>query len=70
MGLMKLTEKVISIDNTEKANRLEKFLDTVMFLYRDIKGRRENLSPVFVVGGVYDTKILSLKTDCNYSEET
>jgi CRISPR-associated protein Cst2 len=56
IGVDEVDGKVISIDNTEKANRLEKFLDTVMFLYRDIKGRRENLSPVFVVGGVYDTK--------------
>ena len=27
-----------------------------MFLYRDIKGRRENLSPLFVVGGVFTRK--------------
>ena len=56
IGVDEVNGKVISIDNTEKANRLKKFLDTVMFLYRDIKGRRENLSPVFTVGGIYDRK--------------
>jgi len=56
IGVDEVNGKVISIDNTEKANRLKKFLDTVMFLYRDIKGRRENLSPVFTVGGIYDIK--------------
>ena len=46
----------INIPSEEKADRVKKFLDTVMFLYRDIKGRRENLSPVFVVGGRYSRK--------------
>ena len=32
------------------------FLDTIQFLYRDIKGRRENLAPVFVIGGRYERK--------------
>jgi CRISPR-associated protein Cst2 len=31
-------------------------LDTIQFLYRDIKGRRENLAPVFVIGGRYVRK--------------
>lgn len=39
-----------------KAQRVKDFLDTVQFLYRDIKGRRENLSPIFIVGGVYGRK--------------
>jgi CRISPR-associated protein Cst2 len=46
----------IELDNKEKARRVNKFLDTVAFLYRDIKGRRENLAPLFVIGGVYDIK--------------
>lgn len=46
----------INIPSEEKADRVKKFLDTVMFLYRDMKGRRENLSPVFVVGGRYSRK--------------
>ena len=31
-------------------------LDCLQFLYRDIRGRRENLNPVFVVGGCYERK--------------
>lgn len=46
----------IRIENTEKANRVIKLLDTIRFLYRDIKGRREDLKPLFVMGGVYDIK--------------
>src|SRR5665648_40356 len=46
----------IKLDNKEKADRVNKLLDTVQYLYRDIKGRRENLSPLFVVGGVYERK--------------
>lgn len=46
----------INIPNTEKAVRVKDFLDAVQYLYRDIKGRRENLSPVFAIGGVYQRK--------------
>ncbi|OLS03600.1 type I-B CRISPR-associated protein Cas7/Cst2/DevR [Tissierella creatinophila] len=46
----------IEIENTEKANRINKFLNTVRYLYRDIKGRREDLKPLFIIGGVYDIK--------------
>lgn len=46
----------IEISNEEKAKRVNKLLDTIKFLYRDIKGRRENLSPIFAIGGVYDIK--------------
>jgi len=46
----------ISIAANEKADRVCSLLDTLQFLYRDIKGRRENLAPVFVIGGVYDRK--------------
>lgn len=46
----------IEIENSEKAERVKKFLDAVKFLYRDIKGRRENLSPIFAIGGVYSIK--------------
>jgi CRISPR-associated protein Cst2 len=46
----------IEIENKEKAKRVCKLLDTIKLLYRDIKGRRENLSPVFSIGGVYDMK--------------
>ena len=45
-----------NIGNEEKADRVNKLLNTIKFLYRDIKGRRENLSPIFIIGGVYDIK--------------
>lgn len=44
------------LDNAEKSDRVCKLLDTIKFLYRDIRGRRENLSPVFIVGGRYSRK--------------
>lgn len=46
----------ISLDNFEKARRINKLLDTIIFLYRDIRGRREDLKPLFAIGGVYDIK--------------
>ncbi|MBC1745320.1 type I-B CRISPR-associated protein Cas7/Cst2/DevR [Listeria seeligeri] len=46
----------VEIDNKEKARRVKKLMDTVAFLYRDIRGRREDLKPLFVIGGVYDVK--------------
>lgn len=49
-------ENILEITNEEKADRINRLLDTIKFLYRDIKGRRENLSPVFAIGGVYDIK--------------
>ncbi|MFT8323296.1 MAG: type I-B CRISPR-associated protein Cas7/Cst2/DevR [Bacillus sp. (in: firmicutes)] len=49
-------EKEISVSNEEKAKRVNALLQTLKFLYRDIKGRRENFSPIFVIGGVYDIK--------------
>ena len=48
--------KKIEIPNKEKAERINRLLDTVLYLYRDIKGRREDLKPLFVIGGVYDIK--------------
>ncbi|WP_410208487.1 type I-B CRISPR-associated protein Cas7/Cst2/DevR [Fusobacterium sp.] len=46
----------IELSKEEKIRRVERLLDTVAFLYRDIRGRRENLSPLFIIGGVYDRK--------------
>lgn len=46
----------ISVPREERAARMKALLDTVQFLYRDIKGRRENLAPVFVIGGRYGRK--------------
>lgn len=46
----------INIDSNEKARRVILLLETIEYLYRDIKGRRENLAPIFAVGGVYGRK--------------
>ena len=46
----------INIDNKDKARRVKKLLDTISLLYRDIRGRREDLKPLFIIGGVYDIK--------------
>lgn len=46
----------VNLEANEKANRVIKLLDAIKFLYRDIKGRRENFSPVFAIGGVYSIK--------------
>ena len=44
------------VSNEEKSRRIKKLLDTISLLYRDIRGRREDLKPLFVIGGVYDIK--------------
>ncbi len=46
----------IKISNDERAKRINRLLDAVKFLYRDIKGRREDLKPLFAIGGVYSIK--------------
>ena len=46
----------IEIAEEEKKNRVTQLLKVIQYLYRDIKGRRENLAPVFVIGGIYDRK--------------
>lgn len=45
-----------NLSSEEKTKRVCDFLNTVEFLYRDIKGRRENLAPVFAIGGIYERK--------------
>lgn len=46
----------ISVSVQEKSERVKALLDTVQYLYRDIKGRRENFSPLFAIGGRYERK--------------
>ena len=46
----------IEIDGKEKAERVKMLLDALHYLYRDIRGRRENLSPLFIIGGRYARK--------------
>ncbi|SFG73327.1 CRISPR-associated protein Cst2 [Desulfotomaculum arcticum] len=63
-------EYAISLDNKERARRVKRLLDTIAFLYRDIRGRREDLKPLFAIGGVYDIKnpvfqnVVSVKNNC------
>lgn len=44
----------IQLDPEERAGRVKQFLDIVKILNRNIRGRQENLSPVFIIGGIYD----------------
>ncbi|MGC9101231.1 MAG: type I-B CRISPR-associated protein Cas7/Cst2/DevR [Caldisericum sp.] len=46
----------IVLSAQEKARRVNLLLDAVKFLNRNIRGRMENLNPLFVIGGVYDVK--------------
>lgn len=56
IGIDKAGEKEIELPLGERSRRVQKLLDTIAILYRDIRGRREDLKPVFVIGGVYDIK--------------
>lgn len=44
----------IKLDNNERAKRVNELLDIIKILNRNIRGRQENLSPLFIIGGVYD----------------
>lgn len=46
----------MNIESEEKARRVKAIIEAVQYLYRDIKGRRENLAPLFVIGGNYSRK--------------
>ncbi|MEK7433017.1 MAG: type I-B CRISPR-associated protein Cas7/Cst2/DevR [Cyanobacteriota bacterium] len=61
----------INIDKTEKYGRVSKVLDVIKVLNREIKGRIENLNPLFVIGGVYDIKnpFFSNRIKVNYDKE-
>lgn len=43
----------IEIKNEEKANRVNQLLEVTKLLNREIRGRQENLAPLFIVGGIY-----------------
>lgn len=45
----------LNLDRKEKAKRVNQLLEIIKILYRDIRGRREDLKPLFIIGGVYDT---------------
>lgn len=44
----------IKLDTKERAQRVNQLLDIIKVLNRNIRGRQENLSPLFVIGGIYD----------------
>lgn len=48
----KIDEK--TIPNNKRAERVKRLLNVIKLLYRDIRGKRENLSPLLVIGGLYD----------------
>lgn len=43
----------VKLSNEVRKTRVHQLLEILKILNRDIRGRRENLSPLFVVGGVY-----------------
>ncbi len=44
----------IELKVDEKAKRVNQLMEIIKVLNRDIRGRQENLSPLFVIGGLYD----------------
>lgn len=49
-------EDEIEIPLKDRAERVKRLLSVFATLYRDIRGRRENLRPLFIIGGVYGIK--------------
>jgi len=47
-----------NLSKEEKIKRVCDLIEATKFLYRDIRGRREDLKPIFVIGGVYHKKSL------------
>lgn len=43
----------IELSQEEKAKRVTQLLEIIKVLNREIKGRQENLSPLFAIGGIY-----------------
>lgn len=44
----------VELDNEIRAKRVKELLEIIKVLNRDIRGREENLSPLFVIGGIYN----------------
>lgn len=44
----------IELENEVKAKRVNQLLEIIKILNRNIRGREENLSPLFVIGGIYN----------------
>jgi CRISPR-associated protein Cst2 len=47
-------DKDIQLEKPEKALRIKALLNVLKLLHRDIRGKRENLAPLFIIGGLYD----------------
>ncbi|KGR92395.1 CRISPR-associated protein DevR [Ureibacillus massiliensis 4400831 = CIP 108448 = CCUG 49529] len=43
----------VTLSNEQRFERVQQFLEIVKLLSRHIRGRQENLAPLFIVGGVY-----------------
>lgn len=43
----------IQLDDISKIQRVQELLEIIKVLNREIRGREENLSPIFVIGGIY-----------------
>jgi CRISPR-associated protein Cst2 len=44
----------LKVDAADRCCRVQQFLEVVKTLHRLIRGRTESLSPLFIIGGVYD----------------
>lgn len=44
----------IELSNEEKSKRVVELLEILKVLNREIRGREENLSPLFIIGGLYE----------------
>jgi CRISPR-associated protein Cst2 len=49
-------DEAVETPAEEKAKRIKDLLDIIRTLSRQIRGRYENLSPIFVIGGIYKVK--------------
>ena len=47
-------DRNIELSQEEKTNGVLQLLEIIKVLNRDIRGREENLSPLFIVGGIYN----------------
>lgn len=43
----------VELTSQEKANRVNQLLEVTKLLNREIRGRQENLAPLFIIGGTY-----------------
>lgn len=59
----------INLSGEVKAERIKTLLESVQYLYRDIRGRRENLSPLFIIGGRYVRKNPFFENRVNVNED-